>query len=262
MSGRLEGKVVLITGAASRGEGIGTGKAMSLLAAREGARVLLVNRNAERAEELQQEIAEEGGEAAVFAGDVTKAADADAMVQAAEREFGRLDVLCNNVGGGRRANAAEVSDEDWQHVLDLNLTSAMLCTRAAIPAMRRAGGGSIVTISSIVGARGLISNQGSVAYAAAKAGLHGFTRSVAADFAGDGIRCNCIVVGSVHTPMVANQGEASRQRRVEMVPLRTEGTGWDIGWGFVYLASDEARWITGILLPIDGGLINLRDWPR
>ena len=265
MAGRLDGKVVIVTGAASRSDGVGTGKAMAVLAAREGAKVVLVNRSAERAEELRREIAADGGEAMVFSGDVTNEDDTAAMVAAAETAYGRLDVLCNNVGGAAEAGAvADVTLQGWNDTVALNLTASMLCTRAAIPALKRAGGGAILNVSSVIGATGMISHSspGIAAYASAKAALHGFTRSVAADYAADGIRANCIVVGTVHTPMVADQGEESRLRRRQMVPLRTEGTGWDIGWGMVYLVSDEARWITGILLPIDGGLTNIRDWPR
>lgn len=264
MPGRLRDKVVIVAGAASRGEGVGTGKAMAVLAAREGAKVALVNRSAERAEALRAEIVDAGGEAMVFAGDVTSAADMNAMAAAVEDRFGRIDVLCNNVGGsqGRSGSVGELDEADWDATVALNLKSAMLGAKACLPAMRRAGGGSIINVSSVVGAVGLISETGAAAYASAKAGLHGLTRSLAADYAKDGIRANCIVVGTVYTPMVAHQGADARERRRTMVPLRTEGLGWDIGWGMVYLASEEARWITGLLLPIDGGLLNVRDWPR
>jgi len=264
MVGRLQDKVLVVTGAASRGEGVGTGKAAALLAAREGARVALVNRSAERAEALREEIAAAGGEAMVFAGDVVKAADMEAMAAAVEARFGRIDALCNNVGGsrGRSGSATELDEADWDQTIDLNLKSAMLASRACIPAMRRAGGGAIVNISSVVGALGLMSATGAAAYASAKAGLHGLTLSLAADYAPDGVRANCVVVGTVYTPMVAHQGPEARARRRDMVPLRREGLGWDVGWAVVYLASDEARWITGALLPVDGGLMNVRDWPR
>ncbi len=262
MAGRLEGKVAIVTGAASRGEGTGNGKAMSLLFAREGARVVLVNRSLERADRLRREIADAGGEAIAVAGDMTVAKDAEAVVSAAESVFGRLDVLCNNIGIGAPGKVEDVTEAQWDDVIGTNLKSAMLCTRAAIPAMRRADGGSIINISSVVGAGGLASDTGAIAYATSKAGMHGFTQSVAADYAAEGIRCNCIVVGTVHTPMVASRGPEYRERRRQMVPLQTEGTGWDIGWGAVYLASDEARWITGLLLPIDGGLMAIRPWPR
>ena len=263
MGGRLDGKVVVVTGAASRGEGVGTGKAIALLSAREGAKVVLVNRSAERAEGLAEEIRAEGGEAFVFAGDATEEADATAMAEAAEAHFGCIDALVNNVGGSRQQGAVmEIGREGWDATIAVNLTSAMLCSRACIPAMQRGGGGSILNISSVVGARGLLSSTGSVAYASAKAGLHGFTMSLATDYAKDAIRSNCIIVGTIYTPMVAHQGPEARARRAAMVPLGTEGTGWDIGWAAVYLTSDEARWITGLLLPVDAGLLAIRDWPR
>ncbi|NKB55811.1 MAG: SDR family oxidoreductase [Alphaproteobacteria bacterium] len=262
MAGRLDGKVAIVTGAASRGEGIGNGKATALLFAREGARVMLINRSKERAETLREEIAGEGGEAAIFAGDMTNADDASAAIDAAEERYGRLDILCNNIGIGSPGKVEDVTEAQWDKIIETNLKSAMLCARASIPAMRRAGGGSIINISSVVGAGGLASDAGAVAYATSKAGMHGFTQSVAADYAAEGIRSNCIVVGTVHTPMVAARGPEYRERRRRSVPLETEGTGWDIGWGAVYLASDESRWITGLLLPIDGGLMAIRPWPR
>ena len=264
MTGRLDGKVVIITGAASRGDGIGTGKAMAVLSAREGARVVLVNRSVERAEALKAEIEAEGGEALAVGADVTSADDMNAMATATLDRFGRIDALANNVGGSQGSSGAvdALEEADWNATLAVNLTSAMLASKACLPAMRAAGGGVIVNVSSVVGATGLISATGAAAYAAAKAGLHGLTRSLAADYAKDGVRANCIIVGTVYTPMVAHQGPEARARRKDMVPLGTEGLGWDIGWGFVYLASDEARWITGALLPIDGGLLNVRDWPR
>ena len=262
MAGRLQDKVAIVTGAASRDEGVGNGKAIALLFAREGARVVLVNRSQDRADGLRQEIIDEGGEAIAVAGDMTRAADAEAAVAAAESTFGRLDILCNNIGIGAPGKVADVTEEQWDKVIGTNLKSAMLCTRAAVPAMQRTGRGSVINISSVVGAGGLASETGAIAYATSKAGIHGFTQSVAADHAAEGIRCNCIVVGTVHTPMVAWRGPEYRERRRQLVPLQTEGTGWDIGWGAVYLASDEARWITGLLLPIDGGLMAIRPWPQ
>ena len=262
MAGRMDGKVAIVTGAASRAPGVGNGKAMAMLFAREGAKVVLVNRSGERAQALLAEIEAEGGEASVFAGDVTDADAAAAMVAAAEARYGRLDVLVNNVGVGGGGMAETVSEEDWDRIIGVNLKSTMLATRAAIPAMRRAGGGSIINISSIAGAGGLSSDVGAAAYATSKAGLHGFTLSVAADYATEAIRSNCLIVGSVATPMVAHMGEEGRKRRREMVPMQTEGTAWDVGWAAVYLASDESRWVTGIFLPVDGGLLAIRPWPR
>ena len=262
MADRLKGKVAIVTGAAPRGEGVGNGMATAILFAREGAKVVLVNRSAERAEKLAKQIKGEGGEASVFAGDVATPAAAEAMAEFAVRTYGKLDILHNNVGIGAPGTPETVTLADWNKVLEANLTTTMLCTKYSLPRMKAAGGGSIIMVSSIAGALGLMGSQGAVAYSTAKAGLHGFTLSVAADHATQNIRANCIVVGSVHTPMVAHLGAEARERRKKMVPMQSEGTAWDIAHGAVYLASDESRWVTGITLPIDGGLVNLRAWPR
>jgi len=262
MAGRLDGKVAVVTGAAPRGDGVGNGMATAIMFAREGAKVVLVNRSAERAEKLAKQIKDEGFEASVFAGDVAKADACEAMADFAMKTYGRLDILHNNVGIGAPGTPETVTLEGWNSVLEANLTTTMLCTKACLPRMKAGGGGSIIMVSSIAGARGLMGSPGAVAYSTAKAGLHGFTQSVAADYATQNIRANCIIVGSVHTPMVAHLGDEARERRRKMVPMETEGTAWDIAYGAVYLAADESRWVTGILLPIDGGLTALRAWPR
>jgi NAD(P)-dependent dehydrogenase (short-subunit alcohol dehydrogenase family) len=262
MAGRLKGKVAVVTGAAPRGEGVGNGMAAAILFAREGARVVLVNRSAERAEKLARQIRDEGGEAVVFAGDVAKPEACAAMAAFTAKTYGRLDILHNNVGIGAPGTPETVTLADWNKVLEANLTTTMLCTKYCLPEMRKAGGGSIIMVSSIAGALGLMGSAGAVAYSTAKAGLHGFTLSVAADHATQNIRANCIVVGSVHTPMVAHLGAEARERRKKLVPMQTEGTAWDVAHGAVYLASDESRWVTGVMLPIDGGLAALRQWPR
>jgi NAD(P)-dependent dehydrogenase (short-subunit alcohol dehydrogenase family) len=262
MAGRLKGKVAVVTGAAPRGEGVGNGMATALLFAKEGASVVLVNRSAERAEKLAKQIKEEGGEASVFAGDVAKPETCEAMAAFAVKTYGRLDILHNNVGIGAPGTPETVTLADWNKVLEANLTTTMLCTKYCLPEMKKVGGGSIIMVSSIAGALGLMGSAGAVAYSTAKAGLHGFTLSVAADHATQNIRANCIIVGSVHTPMVAHMGAEARERRRKLVPMQTEGTAWDVAHGAVYLASDESRWVTGLMLPIDGGLVALRQWPR
>jgi NAD(P)-dependent dehydrogenase (short-subunit alcohol dehydrogenase family) len=262
MAGRLKGKVAVVTGAAPRGEGVGNGMATAILFAKEGARVVLVNRSAERAEKLAKQIRDEGGEAAVFAADVGKPPEAEAMAAFTVKTWGRLDILHNNVGIGAPGTPETVTLEDWNRVLEANLTTTMLCTKYCLPKMKESGGGSIIMVSSIAGALGLMGSAGAVAYSTAKAGLHGFTMSVAADHATQNIRANCIVVGSVHTPMVAHMGAEARERRRKLVPMQTEGTAWDVAHGAVYLGSDESRWVTGVMLPIDGGLVALRQWPR
>jgi len=262
MADRLKGKVAVVTGAAPRGEGVGNGMATAILFAREGAKVVLVNRSAERAEKLARQIRDEGGEASVFAGDVAQEDVCEAMAEFAVKQYGRLDILHNNVGIGAPGSAETVTLADWNRVIEANLTTTMLCTRACLPRMKQGGGGSVIMVSSIAGALGLMGSTGAVAYSTAKAGLHGFTHSVAADYATQNIRANCIIVGSVHTPMVGHMGAEGRERRRKMVPMQTEGTAWDVAHGAVYLASDESRWVTGVLLPIEGGLIALRAWPR
>jgi len=259
---RLRGKVAFVTGAAAQGEGVGNGAAVAMLFAREGARVVLVNRGLERAKALEETIRVEGGEATAFAADVTQPEATQAMAAFAVERYGQLDILHNNVGVGAGGNTVTVSLDDWNRLVQSNLTSAMLCCRACIPRMQAAGGGSIINVSSTAGMIGLSGTPGAVAYAATKAGLQGLTLSVAADHAAEGIRANCLIVGTVYTPLVAFLGEEARERRRRAVPLQTEGTGWDVAHAAVYLASDEARWVTGAMLPIDGGFQNIRPWPR
>jgi NAD(P)-dependent dehydrogenase (short-subunit alcohol dehydrogenase family) len=260
--GRLTGKVAVVTGAASQAEGVGNGAAVAMLFAREGASVVLVNRSQDRAKALEEAIRAEGGEATAFAADVTRPDQTEAMAAFTAERYGRLDILHNNVGIGAGGNTVTVSLEDWDRLIQANLTSAMLSCRACIPRMRAGGGGSIVNVSSSAGMLGLSGTPGAVAYTATKAGLQGLTLSVAADHAAEGIRANCLIVGTVATPLVAHLGEEGRERRRKAVPLQTEGTGWDVAWAAVYLASDEARWVTGVMLPIDGGFQNIRSWPR
>jgi NAD(P)-dependent dehydrogenase (short-subunit alcohol dehydrogenase family) len=259
---RLAGKVAVVTGAASRGEGVGNGAATAILFAREGAKVVLVNRDLERAQVLEQQIRGEGGDASAFAADITQPEAAEAMAAFAVERYGRLDILHNNVGIGSPGTAETVDLSHWNRVFETNLTSALLCCRACIPHMRAGGGGSILNVSSTAGMVGLQGSTGAVAYVVTKSGLQGMTLSLAADFAAEGIRANCLVVGTVATPMVAHLGEEGRERRRKAVPLQTEGTGWDVAHAAVYLASDEARWVTGVMLPIDGGFLAIRAWPR
>jgi len=250
MGDRLRGKVAIVTGAGSRGPGLGNGKAAAILFAREGARVLCVDQALARAEETVALIRAEGGEAAGLAADVTRADDCRAMVEAAVARWGGLDVLHNNVGIESRKDLLETTEEEWDQVLEVDLKSVFLATRAAAPAIIARGGGSVICVSSIAGHRG----HGRTAYAAAKAGIEGFVRTVAVQLGPQGVRINAIAPGTVWTPMVEDLGPEARERRRKASPLGTEGTGWDVGWGAVYLASDESRWVTGQVLIIDAGL--------
>src|SRR5213080_3824028 len=234
MSGRLNGKIAIITGAGSRGPGLGNGKATAILFAREGAKVFCVDQMKERAEETVGAIRAEGG----------------AMVRAAVDRWGGVDILHNNVGIESRKGLLDTTEEEWDRVIAVDLKSMFLATQAAVPAMVRRGGGAVICVSSIAALRG----YGRTAYATAKAGVIGFVRSVAVQLGPKGIRVNAIAPGPVWTPMVQDLGPDARERRRRASPLGTEGTGWDVGWGAVYLASDEARWVTGQTLVIDAGL--------
>ena len=250
MGDRLRSKVAIVTGAGSRGPGLGNGKATAILFAREGARVLCVDQALERAEETVGLIRAEGGEAAAHAADVTRADDCRAMVEAAVARWGGLDVLHNNVGIESRKELLETTEAEWDRVMAVDLKTVFLATQAAVPAFLARGGGSVICVSSIAGHRG----HGRTAYAAAKAGIEGLVRSIAVQLGPQGVRINAIAPGMVWTPMVAAMGEEARERRRKASPLGTEGTGWDVGWGAVYLASDESRWVTGQVLVIDAGL--------
>ena len=248
---RLEGKVAIVTGAGSSGPGIGNGKATAVLFAREGARVVLVDNIAAHAEETLSMIREEGGEAFVVQANVTATEDCKRMVEAAMERYGRLDILDNNVGISGRGTVVDVSEEDWDLVMAVNLKSMMLASKHAIPKMKESGGGSIINIASVAGMRA----HSSTPYSASKGGVIALTMSMAADHAQDNIRVNCIAPGLVYTPMVSGRmTDEGRDLRRLAAPLATEGTSWDIGWAAVYLASEEARWVTGVVIPVDAGL--------
>jgi NAD(P)-dependent dehydrogenase (short-subunit alcohol dehydrogenase family) len=252
MSGRLAGKVAIVAGAGASGAVIGNGQATAILFAREGAKVLCADAVEERARATVDMIAKAGGTASAIRVDVSKAADGKAMVQAAVERYGRLDILDNNVGISVRADVLEVTEEAWDRVMAVNVKSIMLASKHAIPEMKKAGGGSIINISSVAGLR---ANQ-STPYTTSKAAIVGLTRSMAGDHGRDGIRVNCILPGLIYGPMTApRMDEEIRRKRREAGALGTEGTGWDVAWAALFLASDESRWITGVALPVDAGFL-------
>jgi NAD(P)-dependent dehydrogenase (short-subunit alcohol dehydrogenase family) len=250
---RLEGKVAIVTGAGSRADGIGNGRATAVVLARHGARVTLVDTVTAWAEDTAKMIAEEGGTSMIVEADVSDSAACQPIVAKTVAAWGRLDILINNVGiTGPRGNAVEVDIEAWDKAMRVNVGSMVLMSKYAIPEMKKHGGGAIVNIASGAGLRG---GHPSLLYPTSKGAVVNLTRAMAAHHGREGIRVNCIAPGAVYTPMVYSRGMSPelRQARSTRTLLGTEGTGWDIGYGALFLASDESRWVTGVILPIDGG---------
>jgi NAD(P)-dependent dehydrogenase (short-subunit alcohol dehydrogenase family) len=260
MPDRLKGKTAIITGAGQTpGETIGNGRAMAVLFAREGAKVLCVDRIADRAEETVAQIVEEGGVASSLAADIVKAADCAKIVEEAKARYGRLDVLINNVGiGGGDGPAHRLEETAFDRILSVNLKGMWLTIKAALPAMREQGGGAIVNISSLAARAGGIQ----LAYEVSKAGVNRLTTSVAQSNARYGVRCNAIMMGYMDTPMAVSgiadaTGRSTAEVRAERdarVPLGRMGMAWDTAYAALFLASDEAKFISGAILPVDGGM--------
>jgi NAD(P)-dependent dehydrogenase (short-subunit alcohol dehydrogenase family) len=248
----LKDKVAIVSGGGAAGDGIGNGRAACILLARAGAKVLVVDRDLTLAERTVAMIAEEGGTAAAASYDVTESAQCAAMVADAVTRWGRLDCLDNNVGIGSKASVVDETEETWARVMHVNVDTMFLTCKHAIPAMiRTAGGGSIVNISSISALR----PRGLTAYSVSKGAVIALTQAMAVDHGPEGIRVNCVVPGPMYTPMVYARGmtEQARDTRRKASVLGREGTGWDIGAAVRFLLSEQARYITGQLLSVDGG---------
>ncbi|MGA7915692.1 MAG: SDR family NAD(P)-dependent oxidoreductase [Candidatus Acidiferrales bacterium] len=249
---RLSGKVALITGG-----GTGIGRACALAFGREGAKVAVAGRRMQPLEAVAREIEAAGGAALALSCDVTQTASVAAALTQSEQHFGRLNTIVNNAGAVVVATAEHTSDEDWEKVIAANLTGTFLVSRGALPALRRQGGGSIVNIGSVLG---LVARKERAAYCAAKAGVSGLTRAMAIDHAADKIRVNCICPTIVETELgmqsirQAANAEGEIQRRIKEIPLGRMGTPEDAAMMAVYLASDEASWVTGASFPLDGGV--------
>ncbi|HLG10411.1 MAG TPA: glucose 1-dehydrogenase [Dehalococcoidia bacterium] len=248
---RLAGMVAIVTGAGSRGPGVGNGKAAAVLFAREGAEVDLVDAVLARAEETQAMIRGEGGDCFAMQADVSASEDCKAIVDEAVRRYGRLDILHNNVGiDPGIVSVVDVDEATWDETMDVNVKSMMLMSKHAIPVMARGGGGSIINISSISALR----PRGLTPYTVSKGAVIALTKAMAVDHAEQLVRVNCIAPGPVYTPMVAEHMTPERRAvRAKAAPLGIEGTAWDIGWAAVFLASTESRWVTGQVLAVDGG---------
>jgi cyclopentanol dehydrogenase len=244
---RLRGKVALITGAAR-----GQGAAEARLFAQEGAKVVLADVLDQEGSVVAAEIAEAGGDAVYVHLDVTNEEEWAAAIQSAVSSFGKIDILINNAGIWRRGQVLETSTEQWDSLLGVNAKGVFLGTKAAIPEMRKAGGGSIINISSTAG---LVGSRNSAAYSASKGAVRIFTKSTAIQYAAEGIRANSIHPGPIDTDMGDQvwPDSDSREAAVARTALARIGTAQDIAYGTLYLASDESAFVTGSELVIDGG---------
>ncbi len=271
----LTGKAAIVTGGGAAGDGIGNGRAAAILLARAGASVLVADRDEALARRTVQMIEAEGGTAVAHLADVTDEAQCREMVRATVQQFGRLDLLDNNVGIGSRGSVVEEDPEIWRRVMQVNVESMFLTAKYAIPAMIDSGDGTnvggdgtggssgecgaIVNVASIAAIR----PRGLTAYTTSKGAVVSLTMAMAVDHGKDGIRVNCVAPGPVYTPMVSPGGMSTeaRQRRKNASVLGIEGSGWDVGHAVRFLLSGQARYITGQTLVVDGG-ITLRSPPR
>ena len=261
MTGRLAGKIALITGAGCVGPGWGNGRAMAVRFAEEGAKIFAVDRDLERLGETVERVRAAGGTVETRTADVVDSAAVAGMVEACVERFGRIDVLVNNVGGSAAGGPVELSEEVWDAQVDANLKSVFLTCKHVLPVMESQAAGAIVNIASTSGLRWTGSAQ--VAYAATKAGVIQLSRVVAVQYAGKGIRVNTVVPGQLHTPMVearlakqraGGNVEALLAQRQSRIPLPFMGDGRDTANAALFLASDEARFITGTEIVVDGGM--------
>ncbi|WP_454919092.1 SDR family NAD(P)-dependent oxidoreductase [Xanthobacter sediminis] len=263
MGDRLKDKIAVVVGAGSIGPGWGNGKAVATLFGREGAHVVCVDRDPAAAAETAGIIRAEGGRAEARTADVSRASEVEAMIAEAHGSHGRIDILVNNVGIAEVGGVVETTESDWDRVFAVNLKSCFFAMKHVVPLMRDQGGGSIVNISSIASQRYL--GVPYVSYAASKAAMNQLTRVTAVQYAADKVRVNAVLPGLMKTPMVekatgfaASYGggdvEAMWRARDGQCPMGHMGSAWDVAHAALFLASDEAGYVTGIELVVDGGL--------
>lgn len=261
MNGRLQGKVAIVSGAGCIGPGWGNGRAMAVIFAQEGAKVFAADKSLEAMSETLARVREAGGDIELHQCDATDGGDVERMIAACRARFGRIDILVNNVGGSAAGGAAELSEDGWDAQMDYNLKTVFLGCKHVIPVMTAQGGGAIVNIASASGIRW--SGAAQVGYAASKAGVIQFSRVTAVQYAPQRIRVNTVIPGQLHTPMVEARLAKQRaggdvaallQSRVDRIPLGFMGDGRDTAYAALYLASDEARFVTGAEILVDGGM--------
>jgi NAD(P)-dependent dehydrogenase (short-subunit alcohol dehydrogenase family) len=263
MSQRLKDKIAFVMGAGCIGEGWGNGKATAVLFAREGATVICVDRDLASAERTVASIEGEGGKAHALRADITSAADIDTAVSAAISRHGRIDILQNNVGIAEPGGPETIDEASWDRVMAVNLKGFFLTCKRVLPEMVKQGGGAIVNVSSVASVTTI--SVPMISYYSSKAGVNHFTRAVAVEYASKGIRCNAVLPGLMNTPMIVepykdvyDSVDDMIARRDAMVPMGKMGTAWDVANAALFLASDEANFITGVQLPVDGGaLVNI-----
>ncbi|MCL2583925.1 MAG: SDR family oxidoreductase [Streptosporangiales bacterium] len=258
----LENQVAIVTGAGTEGEGVGVGRAIASVLAEQGARLVLTDIDAGRVRETADLVAAKDAKAITVLGDVSSPADCQRVIDEAAEAFGTVDILVNNAAASIPGSVLTLSDADWDTVYSVIVMGAVRMSRAAIPVMAERGHGAIVNISSLAST---VSSR-SAAYGSAKGALEALTRDMAVQHGRDGIRVNAVVPGYLNTPRVQKHVKgpepASRQVRVltsvelrnAVSPLGVEGNAWDVAWAVEYLASDRARFVTGVCLPVDGGV--------
>jgi NAD(P)-dependent dehydrogenase (short-subunit alcohol dehydrogenase family) len=256
----MGGKVVLVSGAGSALDGWGNGKAAAVLYAREGAAVLLADVSEAAVASTKEEIDQEGGTSTVFIGDVTRSADVKAMVERCVQAYGRIDVLHNNVAIFDMNSVDDIPEERWDQFFAVNVKGVFLTCKNALPHMLRQGGGAIVNVSTISSIR---YTSPCVAYSASKAAVNQLTQSIAGRYGKRGVRANCVVPGYLDTPLITThlrnklsteQYEANMRKRRAVLPSAKMGTAWDVAYASLFLASDEAGYINGVMLNVDGGM--------
>lgn len=261
MVDRVKGKVIVVAGAGSVGPGWGNGKACAVLYAREGATLYLIDRDRAAVDETARLVAAEGADVHAETGDLTDNAVVEHLLADCVTRFGRLDVMHNNVGGSAPGTVEDMDEATWDRQMDHNLKTVYLGCHHAIPHLRASGGGAIINVASVAGYRHI--GTPIHAYAAAKAGVVQLSRAIGVSHAKERIRCNTVVPGLMHTPLVEvrlavqrgnNDAEALIARRNAQVPMGHMGDAWDIAYAALYLASDEAKYVTATEIVVDGGL--------